>query len=166
MKYPKALYKKYLELMERPRIFRRLINLYPPYLFAGISVDYVSDDFREVVVSLRSTFYNKNHFGTHFGGSLYSMIDPFYVFMILHNIDGQKYYVWDRRSDIEFCKPGKGRVTARMKLTSEQLRDLERQASNQDKVEPTFQIEVTNESGEVVARCHKTVYIRLKPKYR
>jgi len=56
---------------------RRIMNIWPPYLGAGIRVKEISPDFRKVVVELRQKWFNKNYVGTHFGGSLYAMIDPF-----------------------------------------------------------------------------------------
>jgi hypothetical protein len=59
--------------------FRKLIkkvNMYPPYLGMGIRVKSVSDDHTRFEVVLRQTWYNRNLFGTHFGGCLYSMCDP------------------------------------------------------------------------------------------
>ena len=51
--------------------FRRLINMYPPYLGAGVRITHVSEDFLNLEVEMPLRFYNRNYFGTHFGGSLY-----------------------------------------------------------------------------------------------
>ena len=98
-------------LAARSRKLRRGINLYPPYLGASVRVTYLSDDFRRVEVEMPLRFYNRNYFGTHFGGSLYSMCDPFYVLM-LANILGPDYIVWDKAANIRFKKPGKGVMKA------------------------------------------------------
>jgi hypothetical protein len=31
---------------------------------------------------------------------------------------------------------------------------------------PEFEVDMTNEAGEVVAKVHKTLYVRLKPRHR
>ena len=49
----------------------RKINLYPPYLGMGVRVRSYRDDFTRFEVELRARWYNRNLFGTHFGGSLY-----------------------------------------------------------------------------------------------
>jgi uncharacterized protein DUF4442 len=69
-------------LAARSRKLRRGINFYPPYLGAGVRVACIADDFRHIEVEMPLRFYNRNYFGTHFGGSLYSMCDPFYVLML------------------------------------------------------------------------------------
>ena len=65
-----------------PSIFRRLINLYPPYLGAGIKVNYIKRDWHQVEVRMYLRWYNRNAFGTHFGGNIYSMIDPHLALML------------------------------------------------------------------------------------
>jgi hypothetical protein len=102
----------------RSRKLRRGINLYPPYLGSAVRITHISEDFRDVEVEMPLRFYNKNYFGTHFGGSLYSMCDPFYVLM-LANILGKDYIVWDKAAAIRFKKPGKGLMKASFHLTEE-----------------------------------------------
>ncbi len=53
------------------------MSLWPPFLFSGIRVVEISDDFRRAVVALRPSRLTSNYVGTLFGGSLYSMTDPF-----------------------------------------------------------------------------------------
>jgi hypothetical protein len=93
-------------LAARSRKLRRRINFYPPYLGAGVRVTHIADDFRHIEVEMPLRFYNRNYFGTHFGGSLYSMCDPFYVLM-LANILGPDYIVWDKAANIRFKSPAK-----------------------------------------------------------
>jgi hypothetical protein len=59
-----------------PGLFRRGLNLWPPFRGAGIRVTHVSADYREVDVALKLGLLNRNYFGTQFGGSLYAMTDP------------------------------------------------------------------------------------------
>jgi hypothetical protein len=77
---------------------RRLLNLWPPYLAAGIKVNYIAEDLKKVSVSMPLKFRNKNYAGTHFGGSLYSMVDPFYM---LIKILGKNYIIWDKSATID-----------------------------------------------------------------
>ena len=49
---------------------RRSLNTYGPYLGAAVKVDYIAKDLREIRVSMRLRWFNKNAVGTHFGGSL------------------------------------------------------------------------------------------------
>lgn len=147
------------------RVLRRGMHWWPPYLGAGIRVRSLSDDFREAVVELRLGRLNRNAVGTHFGGSLYSMTDPFYALMLLHNL-GPEYLVWDKAGSIEYLTPGRGTVSARFALGEERIDQIRAQAAGGDKVLPEFEIDITDEAGTLVATVHKTLYVRLKPRHR
>ena len=60
----------------RAPLFRLMMNLYPPFLGAGIRVKRVTSDYREIDVEMGLHFYNRNFVGTHFGGNLLAMTDP------------------------------------------------------------------------------------------
>ncbi len=77
---------------------RWIMTLYPPYLGAGVSVRHMSADFRHVKVRMGLGWYNRNYVGTQFGGSLYSMVDPFYMLMLMENL-GRDYIVWDKAAE-------------------------------------------------------------------
>ena len=148
-------------LAAKSRKLRREINLYPPYLGASVRVTHISDDFRRVEVEMPLRFYNRNYFGTHFGGSLYSMCDPFYVLM-LANILGPEYIVWDKAANIRFKKPGKGLVKASFHLTEEKIAEIRAAAESQSKVEPLFQVLIKDQEGNVIAEIDKLLYIKKK----
>jgi hypothetical protein len=142
------------------RLMLRAINIWPPILGAGIRVKW-SPDHRGVDVAMKLRFWNRNYVGTHYGGSLYSMTDPFYMLMLMENL-GPGYIVWDKAASIRFRKPGKGIVTAEFRLTDQQLADIRSQLAMQEKYEPTFLVEVRDEAGDVVAEVQKVIHIRRK----
>jgi acyl-coenzyme A thioesterase PaaI-like protein len=138
---------------------------WPPFLGAGIRVRSLSDDYREAVVELRMGRFNRNYVGTHFGGSLYAMTDPFFMIMLLHNL-GSEYFLWDKSGSIEYVAPGKGTVRAEFRLTAERIEEIRQLAATGEKIFPEFAVDVTDEAGAVVARVKKTLYVRLKPRSR
>ena len=77
-----------------PKRLMKLLSFSPPYLFAGISIVEVNDDFTKIVVQMKQRPWNTNYVGSHFGGSLYSMCDPFYMFILLHHLPG--HTIWDK----------------------------------------------------------------------
>lgn len=142
------------------RLFGRLLTWYPPYWGTGISVRMASDySAAEVRMALR--FYNRNYFGTHFGGSLYAMVDPVYVLMLANRLGGD-YSVWDQSAVIEFLRPGRGTVTARFEVGDDRLEEVEHATSLGARYSPVWPVEVRDADGEVVARVAKTLYIRQK----
>src|SRR6185436_12482993 len=100
---------------------------WPPFLGAGIRVPRISADFREAVVELKLGRLNRNAVGTHFGGSLYAMTDPFLMIMLLKNLGGE-YLVWDKSGSIEYVAPGRGVVRAQFLLTEERIAEIKAQA--------------------------------------
>ncbi len=141
------------------------MKYWPPFLGAGIRVRSLSEDFRDAVVELRLGRLNRNAVGTHFGGSLYAMTDPFFAIMLMHNL-GREYLVWDKAASIEYLAPGRGTVWARFELTEACLAGIRADAAGGEKVLPEFDTDIVDAKGEVVARVHRTVYVRLKPKHR
>jgi len=142
-------------------ILRLLFSIWPPYFGAGIRIKRISKDFREVDVEMKLRFWNKNYVGTHFGGSLYAMVDPFYMLMIMNNL-GREYIVWDKAASIKFVKPGKSTVHAHFRLTENQIHELKEKLQNQEKIEPVYTIDVVDDAGTVIAHVEKTIYIRKK----
>ena len=146
-------------------LFRRGINLWPPFLFAGIHVTAISADYRYVRVELRQRPWNVNYVRTHFGGSLFAMTDPFWMLCLLQNM-GSRYFVWDKAGTIEFLKPGRGVVWTEFRLDDATLDQVKAATANGDKYLHWFENDVLDAQGEVVARVCKQVYVRLKPDAR
>ena len=104
-------------------VFRFGLNVWPPFLLTGIHVDALSADYRHARVEMRLRFWNRNYVGTHFGGSLFAMTDPFWMLLVLHQL-GRDHFVWDKSAEIEFVKPGRGTVWTRFDLDDATLAGL------------------------------------------
>lgn len=138
---------------------RKLVNLYPPFLGAGVRVR--QPDPRTYEVSMKLRWWNQNYVGTHFGGSLYTMCDPFYMLLLIDAL-GRDYVVWDKAAEIRFLRPGRSTMKARFHISEERVEEIRRQAEEQEKVEPIFTVEVLDEEGKAVARVEKLLYVRRK----
>lgn len=139
----------------------RLINYYPPYLGAGVRATRISADFREIDVEMRLRFWNKNYLGTHFGGSLYSMVDPFYVLMLSQNL-GPEYEVWDKAATVRFLRPGRGLVKAEFRLAPEKIGRIREEAEATGRAEPAFTVRITDKEGMPVAEVDKIISVKRK----
>lgn len=144
-----------------PKLLKLALNLYPPYLGAGVKVTYISEDWKELHVSMSLRWFNRNAVGTHFGGSLYSMIDP-HLMLLLMRLLGKEYLVWDKTADIEFVKASKSRVTSLIKITNEDLEVIKNKTDNGEKYFSNFVVEIRDEENNLVARVKKTIYVRKK----
>jgi acyl-coenzyme A thioesterase PaaI-like protein len=145
----------------RQRFLEKLINFYGPFLGAGVKLEKMTKDFRQARVSMKLTFYNRNYMGTQFGGSLYAMVDPWYMLMLIKNL-GKEYIVWDKAATINFRKPGKGKVTAEFHLTEEHLNEIKKTLESQNKMDYVFKVEVKDDAGKLIADVDKVLYIRKK----
>lgn len=141
----------------------KLINFWPPLLGAGIRLKHASPDFRIAEVVMKLSRLNTNYVGTHYGGSLYSMTDPWYMLMLIENL-GKDYLVWDKSADIRFKRPGKGEVRAHFKIDQELLDSIKADVAARGKTERTLPVQVVNRDGEVVAEVNKVLWIGAKRK--
>jgi acyl-coenzyme A thioesterase PaaI-like protein len=148
-----------------PRALGLALNLWPPFLGAGIRVRNIAPDFREVRVEMNLGLGNRNYFGTHFGGSLYAMADPFFVMMVHHNLP-RSYMVWDKAGSIEYVAPGRGRVSATFRLEQSDLDTILRMTADGDKHLHLFNADVVDAEGLIVAKVEKIVYARKKPEQK
>ncbi|MGB0135309.1 DUF4442 domain-containing protein [Dokdonella sp.] len=137
------------------------MNLWPPMLFSGIRVLEWSDDWRRARVRLRKHWYNGNYVGTHFGGSLFAMTDPFWMIMVM-NCLGRDYIVWDKAGEIEFVAAGRDDVFAEFVVKESVLDELRAAAAGGEKVLRWFETDVRTASGDLIARVRKQLYVRLK----
>jgi acyl-coenzyme A thioesterase PaaI-like protein len=141
--------------------FLKLMRFYPPYLGAGVWVTSVSADLSVLEVEMKLSAWNRNFVGTQFGGSLYSMCDPFFMLMLMMQL-GDEYVVWDKSAAIEFLRPGRGKVKARFELPRERVEELRAETQEKGKINPKFEVTVVDEAGEPVARVHKVLSVRRK----
>lgn len=147
--------------MTLKRHMRMLLNIWPPFLGAGIRIRRLASDWKEIDVEMKLRWWNRNYVGTHYGGSLYSMADPFFMVMLIENL-GKDYIVWDKAASIRFRKPGRGMVSACFRLSDEQVGEIRQALNSQEKIERVFTVEVKDQSGSVVAEVEKLLHIRRK----
>ena len=140
---------------------RRLVNLWPPFMGAGIRITHIAPDMRAIDVEMRLRFWNANYVGTHFGGSLFAMTDPFYMLMLMANL-GRDYIVWDKAATIRYKRPGKEKVRAEFRLAENQIEEIREQLKTLPKHEPVFSVEVKDKAGVVIAQVEKVLHVRKK----
>ncbi|PJZ67142.1 tetrameric acyl-CoA thioesterase [Leptospira wolffii] len=154
--------------MTNPSLFQRLkfhfFNFYPPYFGAGIKVQALNKDRTAFATTMNLNLLNKNYVGTQFGGSLYSMCDPFYMLILMENL-GPAYLVWDKAATIRFLKPGEGKVRAEFRISKERIREIKEEADLKRKLDVTFTAEIKDvKTGKTIAEVDKVIYVRRKSK--
>jgi hypothetical protein len=140
---------------------RRWINLWPPFLGAGIRIKHIAWDMKSVDVEMKLRWWNANYVGTQFGGSLFAMTDAFYMLMLMHHL-GSEYIVWDKAATIRYKKPGRGTVRAEFRLSDSQIEAVREKLRTLPKYEPVLLVQLKDESGLVVAEVEKLLHVRKK----
>jgi len=152
---------KKLKFKITARWLRYGVNVWPPFLGAGIRLLELSEDYSHVRVKLKLRWYNRNYVKTQYGGSLFSMTDPWYMLMLLHRL-GSDYIVWDMHAEIRYRAPGKGDVFAEFNLDETRLSQIREKADRLGKYNPVFEIKIVDGDGTIVAEISRTLYVRNK----
>jgi hypothetical protein len=165
MSEPGALNPVSLHIMKwfTPKGIRKamMINWYLPFIGAGIKVTDANEQLTMFEVQMRLNRFNKNVMGVHFGGSLYAMCDPFYMWILMENL-GKDFIVWDKAATIRFKKPGTGTVKAVFEIPETTIEEIRAEVEVLGKKDYHFSTVITNEAGQVVAEVDKVVYVRRK----
>ena len=143
------------------KVVLTLLNFYPPFLGAGIKIKTPKKDFTEFDVSMPLRFYNKNYVGVQFGGSLYSMCDPFFMLIAMEKL-GSEYLVWDKKASIQFIKPGRSRVHAHFSIDDSIIEEVKKCVEKEGKHTFDLKVKVLSESDELVSVVHKTLWVSKK----
>jgi acyl-coenzyme A thioesterase PaaI-like protein len=152
--------RRLLSRFPRHRLFR-LLGLYPPFLGAGVRVRDVAPDLRSFTVEMPLTRWNRNYVGTHFGGSLYSLADPWFMLILIEHL-GPGYVVWDKSASIRFLRPGRGTVRAHFEVPPERIAEIRDEADRAGRAEPVFRVAIADEAGETVAEVEKRLSVRTR----
>ncbi len=154
------------KIQNLPILSKFMLNRYAPYRGAGIEIETLDYANSHIRVNMPLTRKNQNIVGVHFGGSLYAMVDPFYMLLLMHHL-GPKYIVWDKEASIHFLAPGRGTVYADIRIDANEVNTILELAEDHAPVYRTYQLDIYDDSGVRIAVVSKTVYIRRKkPKAR
>ena len=142
------------------RLVRRWIGLYPPMLFAGIRVRRLGTGPLRYRTELRRRWWNANAVGTHFGGALFTMADPFHMLILIEAL-GRDFVVWDQESRIEFLVAARKPVHAILEISPEDIERIRHEASSET-IHPEFIVPIVDQNDRLIARVTKTLYVRKK----
>ncbi|TCS87740.1 uncharacterized protein DUF4442 [Anseongella ginsenosidimutans] len=141
---------------------RRVLSLYPPLLFQRISVKNFGPGFRTAEVRIAKSLFNRNYNKTIFGGTIFSAVDPVYVFMYwqIFARKGIKVQSWLKSASIDYRKPGDTDLRVSFFLSEEDIREAEYQLDHAGKFVKKHSVQVLNSRDEVCAEAVTEVYMR------
>ena len=136
-------------------------NFWPPFVGAGIVITRISPDFRQVEAKLKKRPWTANYFGTQYGGSIFSLTDPFYPVMLFMYANN-RWVIWDKAAAVRYLKPGRTDLTATFILDDDTIHHVETTLAKAGKMELTKTIQIKDKEGDVVAEIDRVIYIRDK----
>ena len=136
-------------------------NFFPAYRGTGARITYIADNFREVRIELPLNWRTRNYVGTTYGGSMYGAVDPIYMVMLIQLL-GRNYIVWDKAAVIRFKKPGRTTLFARVQIDNSEVETIRALLAEQPKIDRVYHLQLTDGAGVVHADVEKTVHIRLR----
>ena len=89
------------------------------------------------------------------------MVDP-HLMLLLMQLLGNDYLVWDKTADIEFVKASKSKVTSIIKVTNDDLEVIKNKTCDGEKYFSNFVVEIRDVENDLVAMVKKTIYVRKK----
>lgn len=149
----------------KSRVTRFCFNLFPCFWGTGGKITYIAPDLKEIRLRLPLTLRTRNYVGTIFGGSMFASTDPILMLMLIQ-LMGKDYIVWDKAGSIRFRKPGRTTLYARFVVTDEVVKELRQALTAAPKLDRTFRIELVDAMGVVHAELDRVVNIRTKASSR
>ena len=141
------------------------LSYWPPYFFSGIKIAEINNEFTKIKVVMKQWPWNTNYVGSHFGGSLYSMCDPFFMFILLEHMK-KDHIIWDKSAEIKFIRPAVGEVQAEFEITLDQIKQIQKEALDSYSLSPLLKTKVIDSRGETIALVNKTLYVRKKDRQK
>ena len=124
---------------------------------AGIRVDEIEPG--RCVLSMPEE-PNVNHFGTIYAGALYTLAEVPGGVLFFATFDGERFFPLVKSSQIRYRRPARGRVRVEATISPEEVERLEAEAAEHGKAEWEFDLEITDESGAVVAEMTSQYQMR------
>ena len=141
------------------RLLRWKFNFFPAYRGTGARVTYIADDFSELRVRLPLSWRTRNYVGTIFGGSMYGAVDPMYMIMLIQLL-GRDYVVWDKAATIRFRKPGRATLYATFRIDRAELDAVRAAAAGGAPIDRVYMVNLVDAEGVVHAEIEKVIYVR------
>lgn len=149
----------------RSRTMRWAFNFWPCIWCTGSRVEFIAGDFKELHVGLKLNIRTRNRVGTVYGGSIYSSVDPYFM-LLLMEVLGKEYVVWDRGASMKFVKPIVEKVKCRFLVSDELVADVKHHVAMRGEYTFELPLHYEDEKGKVYATFTKAVYVADKVYYK
>jgi thioesterase domain-containing protein len=105
---------------------------------------------------------NQNHIGSMYAGALFTLAEIPGGALFLTSFDAQRFYPIVKEMNLRFRRPATGDIRVEASLTDEEIQRLQKQATEEGKAEYVLQLQLTDDSGEVVAESRGLYQLRTR----
>lgn len=105
---------------------------------------------------------NQNHIGSMYAGALFTLAEMPGGALFLTSFDSQRFYPVVKDLQLRFRRPATGDIRVEARMSAEQIEQLRMQAQLQGKAEYVLELQLTDDSGEVVAESHGLYQLRAR----
>lgn len=103
---------------------------------------------------------NQNHIGSMYAGALFTLAEIPGGALFLTSFDAQRFYPIVKEMNLRFRRPATGDIRVEARISNEEIQLLQKQVTELGKAEYVLQLQLTDESGEVVAASHGLYHLR------
>lgn len=146
----------------KPIELKRMLNLWFPFLVNRISIISISDDFYQMEVRLRHSFWNRNPNKSIWGGSIASAMDPFFP-VILKQIllkKGIETDFFSQAINVQFLKMVKSDVTFHFRINEDEITKAEEALIKKGKYSGWHSVEGISAQNEVCVKGKVQIFLR------
>lgn len=161
----KKLFPTSLSESKKSRWMRTAFNFWPCIWCTGSKVTFIAGNWQELHVELSLNWRTRNRVGTVYGGSIYSSIDPYYM-LLLMEILGKDFVVWDKAASFKFVRPITKKVKCRFLITDSDIVNIKQTIAEKSEYTFDFPLKFEDDEGNVYAVFNKSIYVANKQFYK
>ena len=141
---------------------KRMLNFWFPFLVNRIRIISIADDFHEMQVRLKHSFWNRNPNKSVWGGSIASALDPFFPVMMKQIIlrRGTSTDFFSKAIHVEFVRVVETNIFFQFKITEPEVINAEKMLNNDGKYEGWHFVSGVDTKGNVCVNGKVQVYLK------
>ncbi|GIZ12803.1 YiiD C-terminal domain-containing protein [Pseudomonas sp. NCCP-436] len=126
---------------------------------SGLKAEVLEPGFVRLCMPLEG---NRNHIGSMYAGALFTLAEIPGGALFLTSFDVQCFYPIVKEMNLRFRRPANGDICVEARLSTDEITRLEELASRIGKAEYLLELQLTDDSGEVVAESRGYYQLRLR----
>lgn len=105
---------------------------------------------------------NQNHIGSMYAGALFTLAEIPGGALFLTSFDTARFYPIIKDMSLRFRRPAMGDIWVDASLSDDEIQRLQKQATEEGKAEYVLELQLTDDSGEVVVQSRGVYQLRAR----